>query len=165
MDIKLTLKDPLCLPKKSTDGSLGYDVFAYDISYIEAINSEVIKTERQLGKTKFPMTDELTKTTTFVEKEQIFQLDTLYRCLVDTGIEIEDIPEGYEIQIRPKKILALKQGILTVSTGGITNVGGKKTISVILYNLGNLKFQIKRFDAIAQIIFQKVEQPNLISNG
>lgn len=164
MNIKLKVKDPLCTPRPATDGSLGYDIAAYDISYIEAINSDVVKVANQLGKTRVPVIDSETKTQSFIEKEQVFQLDTLYRCLIDTGIEVDNIPEGYEIQVRSKKNLALKKGILAVAAGGITNVGGKKTISVILYNLGNFKFHIKRFDAIAQIVVQKVEQPNFIAN-
>ena len=69
------------------------------------------------------------------------------------------IPKGYEIQVRPRSGLALKQGIIVVNSPGTIDRDYRGTIGVVLCNLGNLKFPIKRFDKIAQIVFQKVEHP------
>ena len=160
--IEIKLKHPKCMPVQATDGSSGYDVVAYDITFIEAINSEMVKTEKQLGLTNVPIKDSITnRTSFFIEKEQVYQLNTLYRCLVDTGIEVSSIPKGYEIQVRPRSGLALKQGIIVVNSPGTIDSDYRGTIGVILCNLGNLKFPIKRFDRIAQIVFQKVEHPNI----
>ena len=159
--IEIKLKHPNCMPIQATDGSSGYDVVAYDITFIEAITSEMIKTEKQLGLTNVPIQDSITNRTSFIEKEQVYQLNTLYRCLVDTGIEVASIPKGYEIQVRPRSGLALKQGIIVVNSPGTIDSDYRGTIGVILCNLGNLKFPIKRFDRIAQIVFQKVEHPNI----
>ncbi len=121
----------------------------------------MVKTEKQLGLTNVPIQDSITNRTSFIEKEQVYQLNTLYRCLVDTGIEVAAIPKGYEIQVRPRSGLALKQGIIVVNSPGTIDSDYRGTIGVILCNLGNLKFPIKRFDRIAQIVFQKVEHPNI----
>ena len=99
--IEIKLKHPKCMPVQATEGSSGYDVIAYDITFIEAITSEMIKTEKQLGTTNVPIQDAVTNRTSFIEKEQVYELNTLYRCLVDTGIEVASIPKGYEIQVRP----------------------------------------------------------------
>ena len=158
-DVEIKLKHPKCLPIQATNDSSGYDVVAYDITFIEAITSEMIKTEKQLGLTNVPIQDSITNRTSFIEKEQIYELNTLYRCLVDTGIEVASIPKGYEIQIRPRSGLALKQGIIVVNSPGTIDSDYRGTVGVVLCNLGNLKFPIKRFDRIAQIVFQKVEHP------
>ena len=160
-DVEIKLKHPKCLPIQATNDSSGYDVVAYDITFIESITSEMIKTEKQLGLTNVPIQDSITNRTSFIEKEQVYQLNTLYRCLVDTGIEVAAIPKGYEIQVRPRSGLALKQGIIVVNSPGTVDSDYRGTIGVILCNLGNLKFPIKRFDRIAQIVFQKVEHPNI----
>ena len=84
--IELKLKHPNCMPIQATDGSSGYDVVAYDITFIESLTSEMIKTEKQLGLTNVPIQDSITNRTSFIEKEQVYQLNTLYRCLVASGI-------------------------------------------------------------------------------
>ena len=161
-NVKIILKDLKCKPFKATEGSSGYDVMAYDIIAVEAINSKVIKTFKQLGKIHVPFKDSTTNNTSLIEKDQIFELNTLYRCLVDTGIEIAHIPKGYEIQVRPRSGLALKAGIIVVNSPGTVDSDYRGTLGVILCNLGNLKFPIARYDRIAQIVFQKVEHPNEI---
>ena len=65
--IEIKLKHPKCMPVQATDGSSGYDVVAYDITFIEAINSEMVKTEKQLGLTNVPIQDAITNKTSFIE--------------------------------------------------------------------------------------------------
>ena len=161
MNVIFDLKDEKCRPVPATDGSLGFDVIAYDINFIETITAEMIKTEKQLGITSVPIIDTITNTTSFIEKDQIYQLDSLYRCLVNTGIELKDIDYGYEIKVRAKKELSLKHGIYVADCPAIVNLNGKKIIALIVYNLGSRKYYIKRYDTIGQIVFQKVELPNI----
>ena len=86
-------------------------------------------------------------------------LQPLERTLVPTGIFVE-IPEGYEIQIRPRSGLAVKQGITCLNTSGTIDADYRGEIKVILINLSNEVQTIQPADRIAQMVLQKVEQIN-----
>ena len=161
MNVSFKVIDANCCPKKATDGSLGYDIVAYDVNYIESITAEMIKTDKQLGIVDILSVDPISDKALIEPKEQIYVLDSLYRCLIHTGIELVDIEEGYEIKVRAKKSLALLEGIHVVDCPAIVNLNGKKIIALIVYNLGSRKKYIKRYDTIGQLTFQKIESPNI----
>ncbi len=79
------------------------------------------------------------------------------RKLLPTGIAIE-LPEGYEAQVRPRSGLALKHGITVLNTPGTIDSDYRGEIKVILINLGNQDFVIRRGDRIAQLVVAKVER-------
>lgn len=79
------------------------------------------------------------------------------RALVPTGLFVE-IPLGYEIQIRPRSGLAIKQGITCLNTPGTIDADYRGEIKVILINLSSEPQTILPGDRIAQIVLQKVEQ-------
>jgi dUTP pyrophosphatase len=79
------------------------------------------------------------------------------RLLVPTGLFVE-IPLGYEIQIRPRSGLAIKQGITCLNTPGTIDADYRGEIKVILINLSNEPQTILPGDRIAQMVVQKVEQ-------
>lgn len=79
------------------------------------------------------------------------------RCLISTGIRIE-LPEGYELQIRPRSGLALKNGISVLNSPGTIDSGYKNLIGVILINHSQNDFEIYNGDRIAQAVLNKVEQ-------
>ena len=79
------------------------------------------------------------------------------RVLVPTGIFVE-IPLGYEIQIRPRSGLAIKQGITCLNTPGTIDADYRGEIKVILINLSSEPQTIHPVDRIAQMVVQKVEQ-------
>jgi len=84
-------------------------------------------------------------------------LQPLERTLVPTGVFIE-IPQGYEVQIRPRSGLAIKQGITCLNTPGTIDADYRGEIKVILINLSQQEQVIQHGDRIAQMVFQKVEQ-------
>ena len=84
-------------------------------------------------------------------------LQPLARDLVPTGLFVE-IPLGYEIQIRPRSGLAIKQGITCLNTPGTIDADYRGEIKVILINLSAEPQTIMPGDRIAQMILQKVEQ-------
>jgi dUTP pyrophosphatase len=92
--------------------------------------------------------------------ETIF-LEPLERKLIPTGLFTE-IPEGYEIQIRPRSGLAFKQGITCLNTPGTIDSDYRGEIKVLLINLSNEKQAIQHGDRIAQIVVAHVEKVNLI---
>jgi len=79
--------------------------------------------------------------------------------LISTGIKIM-IPEGYEGQIRPRSGLALKHGITVLNTPGTIDSDYRGIVKVILINLGEEDFKIRRGDRIAQLVIQKIFFPN-----
>jgi len=78
-------------------------------------------------------------------------------AVVPTGIFIA-LPQGYEIQVRPRSGLAAKHGISIVNAPGTIDADYRGEIKVILINHGSENFRIARADRIAQIILQRVEK-------
>lgn len=83
------------------------------------------------------------------------------RVLIPTGLYMA-IPEGYELQIRPRSGLALKHGITVLNTPGTIDAVYRGNIGVILKNDGIEPFIIEQGDRIAQGVLNKVEEANLI---
>lgn len=82
------------------------------------------------------------------------------RKLIGTGIKIA-LENGYEAQIRPKSGLAIKEGITVLNTPGTIDAGYRGEVKVILVNLGDRAFGIKKGQKIAQMVFAKVEEAEL----
>jgi dUTP pyrophosphatase len=83
------------------------------------------------------------------------------RAAVATGFAFA-IPQGYEVQIRPRSGLALKNGITCLNTPGTIDSDYRGEIKVILANLGDEDFLIKVGDRIAQIVIAPVTHAALI---
>ena len=88
--------------------------------------------------------------------EEPITLRSLERVIIPTGIRV-NIPEGYEIQVRPRSGLAAKHGISICNSPGTIDMGFTNTIGVILINLSNDPFTINPGDRIAQIVLNKFE--------
>ncbi|MFC3714221.1 dUTP diphosphatase [Sphingoaurantiacus capsulatus] len=73
------------------------------------------------------------------------------RHAVATGLSVA-IPEGFEIQVRPRSGLALKHGITCLNTPGTIDSDYRGEVKVILANLGSEPFEIKRGERIAQLV-------------
>lgn len=73
------------------------------------------------------------------------------RGAIATGFAIA-IPEGYEVQVRPRSGLALKHGITCLNTPGTIDADYRGEIKVILANLGSEPFEVKRGERIAQLV-------------
>lgn len=73
------------------------------------------------------------------------------RHAVSTGFAIA-IPAGYEVQVRPRSGLALNHGVTCLNTPGTIDSDYRGEVKVILANLGEDNFEIKRGDRIAQLV-------------
>jgi dUTP pyrophosphatase len=73
------------------------------------------------------------------------------RCAVATGVAIA-IPEGFEVQVRPRSGLALKHGITCLNTPGTIDSDYRGEVKVILANLGSEPFEVRRGERIAQLV-------------
>lgn len=79
------------------------------------------------------------------------------RVLVPTGLRL-DIPQGYEVQIRPRSGLALKHGITLPNSPGTIDSDYRGPLGVIVMNAGEADFTIKHGDRIAQMVVAPVLQ-------
>jgi dUTP pyrophosphatase len=77
------------------------------------------------------------------------------RRLVPTGLAIE-LPPGHEGQVRPRSGLAVKHGIGMVNAPGTIDQDYRGEVCVILVNLGQEPFQVRRGDRIAQLVVAPV---------
>jgi dUTP pyrophosphatase len=77
------------------------------------------------------------------------------RALIPTGFCFE-IPEGYEIQVRPRSGLAIKYGITILNAPGTIDADYRGEVKIILVNLSPQPFVVKHGDRIAQLVPMKV---------
>lgn len=84
------------------------------------------------------------------------------RKLVPTGLFFE-IPEGFEVQVRPRSGLAIKNGISVLNSPGTIDADYRGEVCVILINLGSDNFVINNGDRVAQMVVAKYEKCSLTS--
>jgi len=78
------------------------------------------------------------------------------RALIPTGLVLE-IPPGWEGQVRPRSGLALRHGVSVLNSPGTIDSDYRGEVGVILINLGEAPFPVRRGDRIAQLVFARVE--------
>lgn len=135
--INCIIDDESLLPKYETICASGMDLRAYKYSLPSNLDKEFILDE-QKGVT----------------------LEPFQRILIKTGLRIE-LPPNVEAQIRPRGGLALKNGISIVNSPGTVDEDYRGDIGIILINLSDKPFTIKKGDRVAQMVFQKVYKYNL----
>lgn len=84
-------------------------------------------------------------------------LQSLERALIPTGLFVE-LPEGYEMQIRPRSGLAAKHGVTVLNSPGTIDADYRGEIKVILVNLSGNPFTIEAGERIAQMVVARHEQ-------
>ena len=83
------------------------------------------------------------------------------RAAIATGLAFA-IPVGWEIQVRPRSGLALKHGVTVPNTPGTIDSDYRGEVKVILANLSDEYFEVKRGDRIAQIVPAQVQRAVLV---
>ena len=89
-------------------------------------------------------------------------LQPMERKMIPTGLFFE-IPEGYEVQVRPRSGMAIKHGITCLNSPGTVDSDYRGEIKIILINLSSESHTINSGDRIAQMIVAKVEKAFLQS--
>jgi dUTP pyrophosphatase len=79
------------------------------------------------------------------------------RALIPTGLRMA-IPSGFEVQLRPRSGLALKQGLTLLNAPGTIDADYRGPVGVILVNLGTDDAVIRHGDRIAQMVVAPVVQ-------
>jgi dUTP pyrophosphatase len=77
------------------------------------------------------------------------------RALIPTGVALA-LPRGVEGQVRPRSGLAARHGITCLNSPGTIDADYRGEVQVILANLGEAPFPVRRGDRIAQIVFSPV---------
>lgn len=86
-----------------------------------------------------------------------WMLAPLERRAVPTGLMIE-IPAGFEGQVRPRSGLALKHGVTCLNSPGTVDADYRGEVMVILANVSNAPFTLRRGDRIAQLVLAEVRR-------
>ncbi len=84
-------------------------------------------------------------------------LGPLQRAMIPTGLFVE-LPEGCEMQIRPRSGLAAKHGVTVLNSPGTVDADYRGEIKIILVNLSDEPFTIEAGERIAQMIVARYEQ-------
>lgn len=77
------------------------------------------------------------------------------RAAVPTGLKVA-VPEGYELQVRPRSGLASRHGVTLVNPPGTIDSDYRGEVMVLLVNLGEQPFTVRRGERIAQLVLAPV---------
>lgn len=121
------------LPQRADEGSSGYDVYAT----MDLVNTKFLYDGAK------------------VIGDKLF-LPSYSRALIPTGLHVA-IPQGYEIQVRDRSGLALKQGLMITNGIGTIDASYRGDIGIILTNTSKNDVIISNGDRIAQLVLMKVE--------
>ncbi len=83
------------------------------------------------------------------------------RALLPTGLKFE-IPEGFEVQVRPRSGLAFKHGITLVNAPGTIDSDYRGEVGILLINHGNEPVIIKHGERVAQMVFAAVTRCEIV---
>lgn len=135
MKVQIVNKSTNPLPKYAKPGDAGMDLMA---DFSQGIN------------------DKFLYNAAFDEVRNVLIIFSGGRALVPTNIYTA-IPEGYEMQIRSRSGLALKEGVFVLNSPGTIDPGYRNAYGVVLMNLTDDVFEIEQGDRIAQAILHKFE--------
>ena len=88
-------------------------------------------------------------------------LKPMERAIIPTGLHVE-LPKGYELQVRPRSGLAAKHGVTVLNTPGTIDSDYRGEIGVILINLGQDDFTVRRGERIAQAVIATYNRAELV---
>lgn len=124
-----------------------------------------IKIKRKVGCEDLPWPDYMSEGASgldlYAAVEEALTLSPGEFRLIPTGVFIA-VPRGYEAQVRPRSGLALKNGIGVLNSPGTVDSDYRGEVGVILINLGQQPFVVKRGMRIAQLVVQGVARARLI---
>ncbi|MCK9429411.1 MAG: dUTP diphosphatase [Candidatus Omnitrophica bacterium] len=140
--------DDVKLPSKQNPTDSGFDLYAYSF-----------KKYYQNHGSNYERLFEDDKVTPFIRDGEL-ELASLDRVLIGTGLKMTVGP-GYELQVRARSGLALKQGLSLVNGIGTIDYSYRDECCVILINLSRKNQVIKLGDRIAQIVPMAVALPEI----
>lgn len=143
LKVKVINKGNKSLPKFETTGSAGADVRA-DFSRINEFPIKVYG-----GAEVIPAGE--------AHDKVMIKLTPHSRALIPTGLFMA-VPEGYEMQVRPRSGLALKEGLTVINTPGTVDSDYRNEVGVVIINTSNEDRFIEDGERIAQLLIKEAPQ-------
>lgn len=143
MVVKVINKSANKLPKFETPGAAGVDVRA-DFSRIAEFPIKIYGGAEVISAGE-------------AHEKVMIKLTPHSRALIPTGLFMA-VPQGYEMQVRPRSGLALKEGLTVLNTPGTVDSDYRGEVCVIIINTSNEDRFIEDGERIAQLLLKKVEQ-------
>lgn len=97
----------------------------------------------------------------FAALEQPLELQPQQRAAVPTGLAVE-IPQGWEMQVRPRSGLALRDGVTVLNAPGTIDSDYRGEVRILLVNLGVQPVTLRRGDRIAQWVVAAAPQAEFV---
>ena len=85
-------------------------------------------------------------------------LAPMARAVIPTGLRMQ-VPEGFEVQLRPRSGLALRHGLSMPNSPGTIDADYRGPVGVLVVNLGSAPYVVRHGDRIAQMIVAPVVRP------
>ena len=158
------LEKELQLLLKELEKTMGEAIADMEVKEIEGVDLEELEKNFKIPKPKQKLTYEKIHPNAVdpiynypsdsgfdLHSTEKLSVPPLNRMLVSTGLKLS-IPTGYEIQIRSKSGLALKQGLMVLNSPGTVDQGYTGEIKVILFNTNTTNYEINIGDKIAQAV-------------
>jgi dUTP pyrophosphatase len=92
------------------------------------------------------------------------EIDPGKRVAVPTGLAFA-IPEGFEIQVRPRSGLSFKQGLTVINAPGTIDSDYRGEVKVLMINVGDAPVVVSPGDRIAQLVLQRTERIEWLETG
>jgi dUTP pyrophosphatase len=147
MKVDFKMEEGVKHPFYAHDGDAGQDVIAYDIMGIYHPHND--KNDSSILEEEW-------------NKNSYITIPPGYRVLFYTGITVNYIEEGHEIQIRSKSGNTLKRGYVVANSPATIDSNYRGELGVIIYNNSFSAITIEKGDKIAQIVGAKVEKINYV---
>jgi dUTP pyrophosphatase len=141
IDVKIRRLPDTVIPRYQTVGAAAVDLHAY-----------------------LKSTDLLPHEISLIDELSVYSPITLQpnqRRLIGTGLKLE-IPEGFEMQLRPRSGLAYKYGITITNSPGTIDSDFRGEVKVLLHNTGSEPFTINDGERICQAIFTEITQARFV---
>lgn len=158
-DLKKMLENPEMQSPEKLMESLGFDMSEFDDKFKEMMTPPSVFELEYVYKSvnKEPSYAYPTDSGFDLISNETVHFTPFERKLVPTGLYL-NIPDGFEIQVRPKSGLALNKGITVLNTPGTVDQGYTGEIKVIAINMSNTSQTIEMGDKIAQAVLCPVVQ-------
>lgn len=154
---------------KIVDNNIGvYHLYAVDDDAVDAFireltdnkDSDIVKIHRVDSEARMPLRATKTSAGFDIYSVEDVTLMSMIPTLIRTGLVFE-LSDNYEAQIRSRSGLALK-GIVVANSPGTIDSDYRGHVRVLLINFNKEDYEVKRGDRIAQVVFQKLSDVELV---
>jgi dUTP pyrophosphatase len=143
--------------KKEIEELLGFTMEEFDVDINRRLKTRTLQVKKIHEDAVDPFYNYESDSGFDLHSVEEITLEPLGRGLVPTGL-VFGIPEEYEVQVRPKSGLALKQGLTVLNTPGTVDQGYTGEIQVIVFNTNNTTVTIPKGMKVGQAVLCPVVQ-------